>query len=73
MNYYEKYLKYKQKYLELKNNNNMVGGAKSEIDDNETKINEIIKFITKSNKKQIVKKLIDIFQYFILTLVDNKI
>ena len=41
----------------------MVGGAKSEIDYNEIKINEIIKFITKSNKKQIVKKLIDILQY----------
>jgi hypothetical protein len=37
MNYYEKYLKYKQKYLELKNKNNMIGGGNIFIE-NEKKV-----------------------------------
>lgn len=27
-NYYQKYIKYKSKYLELQANNNLIGGAK---------------------------------------------
>ena len=32
MNYYQKYIKYKHKYIKLKNNNNLIGGTKKIFD-----------------------------------------
>ena len=62
MDYEDRYLKDKDKYLKYKKNI-MIGGTKSETYNNETKINEITDFIKNSSKKKIVKKLIDTLQY----------
>ena len=54
MDYKDKYIKYKTKYLELKNTdiNNQMGGYNNT---NNSKFNEIVNFIKKSTKKKLKK------------------
>jgi len=61
MDYKDKYIKYKTKYLELKNMNinNQIGGGNNT---NDSKFNEIVNFIKKSTKEKIIKKLLDMIQ-----------
>jgi len=61
MNYKDKYIKYKTKYLELKNMdiNNQIGGNNNT---NYSKFNEIVNFIKKSTKEKIKTKLLDMIQ-----------
>ena len=55
MDYKNKYIKYKTKYLELKDIdiNNQTGGGNNTNDSN---FNEIVNFIKKSTKEKIIKK-----------------
>ena len=61
MDYKNKYIKYRTKYLELKdiNVNNQIGGGSNT---NNSKFNEIVNFINKSTKQKIIKKLLDMIQ-----------
>jgi len=61
MDYKDKYIKYKTKYLELKNMdiNNQIGGGNNT---NNSKFNEIVNFIKKSTKEKIIKELLDMIQ-----------
>ncbi len=72
MDYKNKYLKYKKKYIELKDDienelisqTQLAGGKKSKNKINDiSKINEILDFIEKSNIKKIQKELINIINY----------
>ncbi len=72
MDYKNKYLKYKKKYIELKDDiknesisqTQLAGGKKSKNKINDiSKINEILNFIEKSNIKKIQKELINIINY----------
>lgn len=61
--YYIKYLKYKQKYLQEKDNiMNLSGGGKKGLDI-DSKINQILNFIKNSKKEKIQKELYDLIQY----------
>jgi len=53
MDYKDKYIKYKTKYLELKNMdiNNQIGGGNNTNNTNNSKFNEIVNFIKKSTKE----------------------
>ena len=64
MNYIDKYIKYKTKYLELKNMdlNNQKGGKKTSNLDKITEFDNIVNFIKNSNKQKIVKNLFNIIQ-----------
>lgn len=58
MNYKNKYIKYKTKYLELNNIdvNDQIGGSKI------TEFDKIVNFIKKSKKNKIAKELLDFIQ-----------
>jgi hypothetical protein len=58
MDYKNKYLKYKTKYLELKNTDIMIGGDKNNYDISD----KIVNFIKNSKKQEIIKKLLDVIQ-----------
>jgi len=59
MNYYEKYLKYKQKYLELKNINNQFGGGKKyEFNSILKKLDNKYGIIIMKNNKVILEKYV---------------
>lgn len=63
-NHKNKYLKYKTKYVELKNTDKQVGGTNKEKKiDFETKINQIINFLGKSNKEEIRDGLYNLIEY----------
>ncbi len=64
-NYYEKYLRYKQKYLELKQNGSIkqIGGGKAIKQNKFDKFDTILNFIKTSNKEKIQKELYNLIQY----------
>ena len=61
MNYKDKYIEYKIKYLELQNQidkNHMIGGASK--NDKMLEFDNIVNFIKNSNKKTIMEKLFNL-------------
>lgn len=58
IDYYHKYIKYKQKYLQEKDNIMSLSGGGKKEPDIENKINQILNFIKTSKKEKNTKRII---------------